>query len=104
MSRKKDPDINKIKRLTETLKKYPNGLWIRELSRKSGVDKSAVSRYISTYMKEKVEIEDIGNLIKIVKLTTLILFRKAKRLLSLNYRLNYLIIYIFLSYLLLIFK
>ena len=61
-------DLNKIKKIRETLRKYPKGLWVRELARKSGIDKSAVSRYLSTCMKNEIEIEEIGNLIKIVKL------------------------------------
>ena len=68
MPRKSGPDIKKLEKIREILKKYPNGLWVRELSRKSGIDKSAVSRYISIYMKNEVKVEKIGNLIKIVKL------------------------------------
>ncbi len=68
MSKKSGPNIQKFKRIKNVLKKHPEGLWIRELSRKSGIDKSAVSRYISIYMKEEVEVKEIGNLIKIVRL------------------------------------
>jgi len=68
MPRKNGPDIKKLKKIREILKKYSKGLWIRELSRKSGIDKSTISRYISVYMKNEVEIEKIGDLIKIVTL------------------------------------
>lgn len=68
MGRKKGPNSEKIKKIRETLKKYPEGLWIRELARKSGIDKSAVSRYLTLYMKNEVRIKKIGNLIKIVRL------------------------------------
>jgi len=68
MSRKRGPDLEKLEKIKGILKKYPNGLWVRELARKSGIDKSAVSRYVSDYMGGEVEIEKVGNLIKIVRL------------------------------------
>jgi len=67
MSKKSGPNIEKYKKIKKILKKYPKGLWIRELARKSNIDKSAVSRYISIYMENEVEIEILG-VIKIVKL------------------------------------
>ena len=68
MTKKAGPDIKKIEKIETTLKKHFQGLWIRELSRKTGIDKSTTSRYINNYMKNKIEIENIGNLIKIVRL------------------------------------
>ena len=70
MARKSGPDIEKIKKIKKILKKYSNGLWIRELSRKSGVDKSAVSRYLSGYLKNEVDVKILG-VIKIVRLKAL---------------------------------
>lgn len=67
MPRKSGPDLQKLEKIKEILKKYPNGLWIRELSRKSGIDKSAVSRYIVIYMEREVITETLG-VIKIVRL------------------------------------
>lgn len=67
MPRKSGPNIKKLEKIKEILKKYPDGVWIRELSRKSNIDKSAVSRYIAIYMKNEVEVETLG-IIKIVKL------------------------------------
>lgn len=67
---KKGPDIAKIKLIRNVLRKNPEGLWIREIARKTGLDKSTVSRYLTEFMKD--EIEEVysvsGKLIKIVKL------------------------------------
>jgi len=68
MPKKSGPDTKKLKKIKEILKKHPQGLWIRELSRKSNIDKSTISRYISIYMKNEIETNKIGNLIKIVRL------------------------------------
>jgi len=70
MPRKSGPDIKKVERIRKILKKYSNGLWIRELARKSNIDKSAISRYISIYMKDEIEVEILG-VIKIVRLKIL---------------------------------
>lgn len=71
MSRIKGPDIEKIKLIREVLSESPKGLWVREIARKAGLDKSTVSRYLAEYMQG--EIEDAypkvkGDLIKIVRL------------------------------------
>jgi len=71
MGRKKGPNKNKIKLIRQTLTKNPQGLWIREIARKTGLDKSLVSRYLAEYMQD--EIEDAfpkvkGKLIKVVRL------------------------------------
>ena len=66
MVRKPDPEkIEKIKRI---LKKEKDGLWIREIARRTGIPKSTISYYVNTYMKE--EIEDVWRkgFIRIVKL------------------------------------
>ena len=68
MPKKPGPDIKKLEKIRKILKKYPKGLWIRELARKSSIDKSTTSRYISIYMKNEIEIENMGDLIKIVRL------------------------------------
>ena len=68
MPKKPGPNIKKLEKIRKILKKYPKGLWIRELARKSNIDKSTTSRYISIYMKNEIEIENIGDLIKIVRL------------------------------------
>lgn len=70
MPRRKGPDLEKIKLIRKVLIENPNGLWVREIARKTGLDKSLVSRYLAEYMDE--EIEEIypikGKLMKIVKL------------------------------------
>jgi len=69
MSRK-GPDMEKIKLIRETLIKNSEGLWVREIARKTGLDKSLVSRYLAEYMDGEIEkIYSVkGGLIKIVKL------------------------------------
>jgi len=65
---KKRPDLEKIKKIRRALKENPNGLWVREIARRSKLTKSTVSKYINDYMKN--EIEDIwkGGFIRIVRL------------------------------------
>jgi transcriptional regulator with XRE-family HTH domain len=68
---KKGPDIEKIKLIRKVLKESPQGLWIREIARKTGLDKSTVSLYLAGYMAD--EIEDThpdvkGDMIKAVRL------------------------------------
>jgi len=71
MSRIKGPDIEKVELIRGALSKNSKGLWVREIARKTGLDKSTVSRYINDYMQG--EVEDAypkvkGDLIKVVKL------------------------------------
>lgn len=63
------PDKEKLEKIKRALKKYPNGLWIRELARKSDVSKSTVHRYIRAYLKDDVEcILKVSKLIEIYRL------------------------------------
>ena len=55
MNPKKDKN-DKIKKL---LKDNPHGLWVREIARKSDLDKSTVSRYLIA-MHEEIEFSWIG--------------------------------------------
>lgn len=70
MGRKPGPDMKKVKKIRQILRKNPNGLWVREIARKAGLDKSTVSIYITKYMAD--EIEDVfttdNKWIKIVRL------------------------------------
>ncbi|MBI5061843.1 MAG: hypothetical protein HZB67_06060 [Candidatus Aenigmarchaeota archaeon] len=68
MSRKKGPDPKKIENIKNALKKYPEGLCVRELAIRSGVDKSSVSRYLTIYMKDDIRTQRIGKLLKLIKL------------------------------------
>ena len=67
---RKGPDIQKIQIIRRILREHPQGIWIREIARKTGLDKSLVSRYLAEYMDD--ELEEVypvkGKLIKIVKL------------------------------------
>lgn len=70
MGRKPGPDEGKIKKIMQALSKNPNGLWVREISRQTGLNRTTVSIYLSSFMqKETEEIFPIkGGLIKIVRL------------------------------------
>lgn len=68
---KKGPDMNKIKLIRDILIKNPQGLWVREIARKTKLDKSTVSVYLAKYLSN--EIEDThpnvkGDMIKTVRL------------------------------------
>jgi len=48
-------DQNKLNKIIKILKKHPQGIWIRELARKTKLDKSLVSRYVNLYLKSKIK-------------------------------------------------
>lgn len=58
----KQIDMEKIKRIEKILKQNPRGLWIREISRKTGIDKSTVSIYLRKHIRLEVETKKMGNL------------------------------------------
>ncbi len=69
MGRPKGPDMKKISVIIETLKKNPEGLWIMELSRATGISKSTVHRYIQNDLKDLViESKSFSGLVKVYKL------------------------------------
>lgn len=70
MGRKPGPDLEKIRKIKSVFKDNPEGLWVREIARKTGLDKSTVSIYLSNYMSSDVEEIFLvkGSLIKIMRL------------------------------------
>lgn len=69
MGRKKGPDMNKVAMIIETLKKNPEGMWIMELARATGISKSTVHRYIHNELKGIVEESmSFSGLVKVYKL------------------------------------
>ncbi len=62
-------DQKRIEKIIDVLKEHPNGLWVRELARKSEIDKSTVSRYLVTELKNKIEVQKIGTskLVRLIK-------------------------------------
>ena len=68
---KKGPDVNKINKIRKVLEKNPQGLWVREIARKTSLDKSTVSIYLAKYMDNETEEafpQVKGELIKVFKL------------------------------------
>lgn len=53
--RPSSPDKNKIKIIRKVLKQNSNGIWIRELARKSKLSKSTVQRYLAEFMRDEIE-------------------------------------------------
>lgn len=53
------PKKDKADKIRKALKESRRGLWIREISRKTGIDKSTVSRYLIA-MHEEIEFEYLG--------------------------------------------
>ena len=68
MSRRPGPHQLKLELILYALKAHPQGLWVREISRISGLKKSTVAHYIKHHLSELVEIVHQTNHIKIVKL------------------------------------
>jgi len=65
---KKGFDKKKIQKIKKVLKENPQGLWVREIARKTGLDKSTVSIYLLRYMKSGVAVLSISGLVKIYRL------------------------------------
>ena len=68
---KKGLDLEKIELIRKALRKNPKGLWLRELSGRTGLDKSTVSIYLATHMQKEIEdtYPDVrGDMIKVVRL------------------------------------
>jgi len=69
MGRSKGPDENKILKIKSVLRKYPQGLWIREIARQAKMSKSTAHRYLTYYMKNQIEeAKNVNGLVKFVKL------------------------------------
>jgi len=49
------PDLERIETLVNTLRRYPEGIWLRKLSRESSVPPSTVHYYINEIIDSFVE-------------------------------------------------
>jgi DNA invertase Pin-like site-specific DNA recombinase len=68
---RKGPDTAKVDKIRKVLAKNPQGLWVREIARRTGLDKSTVSIYLRKYMRNEVEEgfpKIKGGLVKVFKL------------------------------------
>jgi len=67
---KKGPHPQKMNKITRTLRENPQGIWIREIARRTGISKSTVHLYINRYMENEIEeaLKIKGNLIRFVRL------------------------------------
>jgi len=70
MSRRPGPHQLKLELIIYALQTHPQGLWIREISRISGLKKSTVSHYLTNHLADKIETVHQTQHIKIVKLKT----------------------------------
>lgn len=68
MPRPSDPKV--INKIRLVLKSNPNGLWVREIARKSGIPKSTVHYCLNKHMKNEIEdaVRIRGDLVRIVRL------------------------------------
>lgn len=67
--RKAGPDTRKLDLILDILKKYPQGIWVRELARQCNLDKSTVSLYLNKHLKDKIQdLTDHGLPVRMVKL------------------------------------
>lgn len=67
---RKGPNPQKIEKIRTVLKMFPQGIWLRELARKTGISKSTVHLYVNKYLAREIEdTTDVkGNLIRFVRL------------------------------------
>ena len=67
---RKGPNPQKIEKIRTVLKMFPQGIWLRELARKTGISKSTVHLYVNKYLVREIEdTTDVkGNLIRFVRL------------------------------------
>lgn len=53
--RKPGPNNEKINAILKILEANPQGIWVREISRLTGLKRSTISLYINTYLADKIE-------------------------------------------------
>lgn len=52
---KREKDLKKVKKILQVLSNNPEGLWIRQMSKESGIALSTVHYYINNILDELVE-------------------------------------------------
>ena len=66
---KKGPDKDVMRKIEQALRENPEGLWIREIARKTNIPKSTVHYYLVHFLKDKIEDSFLGgNLIRMITL------------------------------------
>jgi len=69
MGRTKAPNQEIVKKIRDVLSKNPQGIWIREIARKSDVSKSCVHVYLTQYMANEIEeVLSVSGLVKLYRL------------------------------------
>lgn len=69
MGRKNAPNQEIVKKIREVLVNNPQGIWMREIARKSGVSKSCVQVYLTRYMSNDIqEMVSVRGLVKLYRL------------------------------------
>ena len=69
MGRTKAPNKDIVTKIKDVLRKSPNGLWTREISRQSNVSKSCVHVYLTEHMSGDVEeVLSISGLVRLYRL------------------------------------
>jgi|GEM_PF-1518903 len=66
--RKPGPDEKKIELILKAISLSEKGLWVREISRATGLKKSTVSLYLKEHLKDQIEEVHQNLPVKIVKL------------------------------------
>ncbi len=53
-------DAKRLQALRRLLKAHPQGLWVRELARRTGLGKSSVARYLEKDLRKEIEFTVMG--------------------------------------------
>ncbi len=80
-----DVEVDHVSRIIKVLKKYPYGLWVREIARQSGLHMEQVRRVILKYPELFEEYADFTNYkinLKIIRLKKKINLKNLKKLLT----------------------
>ena len=78
MGRKAGLDEHKVLRIVQILLNNPDGVWLRQLAKESGLSPSTVARYLETVLQPLVDENSLGAgkpLLRVVKLKPFVIER-----------------------------